>query len=113
MYIDASGATPFLCLPRKAVEIVDRIAGGEHARQAYPGARNAPLAPIGPRPARSALRMVCTRYVPRQPRASPVWQILYDHAAEIPGLSTATAAAIGAFLDCGDLHAGFTRLRSN
>lgn len=54
--------------------------------------------------------MVCIRYRPRQPRASPVWQILHDHAAKVPGLSPETAAAINAFLDCGDLHAGFTRL---
>ena len=54
--------------------------------------------------------MVCVRYRPRQPRASPVWQILHDHAAKLPGLSPKTAAAITAFLDCGDLHAGFTRL---
>jgi hypothetical protein len=54
--------------------------------------------------------MVCIRYRPRQPRASPVWQILHDHAAKVPGLSPEAAAAIAAFLDCGDLHAGFTRL---
>ena len=54
--------------------------------------------------------MVCVRYRPRQPRASPVWQILHDHAAKVPGLSPEAAAAIAAFLDCGDLHAGFTRL---
>jgi hypothetical protein len=54
--------------------------------------------------------MVCVRYRPRQPRASPVWQIFHDHAAKVPGLSPEAAAAISAFLDCGDLHAGFTRL---
>ena len=54
--------------------------------------------------------MVCVRYRPRQPRASPVWQILHDHAAKLPGLSVEAAGAITAFLDCGDLHAGFTRL---
>ncbi|MSU49351.1 MAG: hypothetical protein EXS37_09745 [Opitutus sp.] len=53
--------------------------------------------------------MVCIRYRARQPRASPVWQVLHDHAAKLPGLSTDAAAAIAAFLDCGDLHAGFTR----
>jgi len=54
--------------------------------------------------------MVCTRYRPRQPRASPVWQVLLDHAAKLPGVSAEAAAAITAFLNCGDLHAGFTRL---
>jgi hypothetical protein len=54
--------------------------------------------------------MVCVRYRPRQPRASPVWQILHDHAAKSPGLSSEIAAAITVFLECGDLHAGFTRL---
>jgi hypothetical protein len=44
--------------------------------------------------------MVCVRYRPRQPRASPVWQILHDHAAKLPGLSPEAAAAISAFLDC-------------
>jgi hypothetical protein len=53
--------------------------------------------------------MVCVRYRPRQPRASPVWQVLHDHAAKLPGLSPESAATITAFLDCGDLHAGFTR----
>jgi hypothetical protein len=55
--------------------------------------------------------MVCIRYRARQPRASPVWQVLPDHAAKLPGLSAATTAAIEAFLECGDLHAGFTRLQ--
>jgi hypothetical protein len=54
--------------------------------------------------------MVCVRYRPRQPRASPVWQVLHDHAAKVPGLSPEAAGAIAAFLHCGDLHAGFTRL---
>ena len=53
--------------------------------------------------------MACVRYRPRQPRASPVWQILHDHAAKLPGLSADAAAAIDAFLECGDLHTGFTR----
>ena len=64
--------------------------------------------------------MLCVRYRPRQPRASPVWQILHAHAAKLPGLSADAAApvcraehgtgrAIDAFLECGDLHAGFTR----
>jgi hypothetical protein len=44
--------------------------------------------------------MVCTRYVPRQPRASPVWQILHDHAAKVPGLAADAADAIAAFLGC-------------
>ncbi len=54
--------------------------------------------------------MVCLRYRPRQPRASPVWQVLHDHAAKLSSLPADTAAAITAFLRCGDLHAGFTRL---
>ena len=53
--------------------------------------------------------MVCIRYRARQPRASPVWQVLHDHAAKLPSLHPEAAAAITAFLDCGDLHAGFTR----
>jgi hypothetical protein len=55
--------------------------------------------------------MVCVRYRARQPHASPVWQILYGHAADVPGLSSEAAGAIDAFLDCGDLHAGFIRFR--
>ncbi len=54
--------------------------------------------------------MVCIRYRQRQPRASPVWQVLHDHAARVPGVAPAVATAIEAFLECGDLHAGFTRL---
>jgi hypothetical protein len=54
--------------------------------------------------------MVCVRYRPRQPRASPVWQVLHDHANKLPALHPEAAAAIAAFLACGDLHAGFTRL---
>ena len=54
--------------------------------------------------------MVCVRYRPRQPRASPVWQVLHDHANKLPALHPEAAAAIVAFLACGDLHAGFTRL---
>ena len=37
--------------------------------------------------------MVCVRYRPRQPRTSPVWQVLHDHAAKVPGLSSDAAAA--------------------
>ena len=55
--------------------------------------------------------MVCSRYRPRQPHASPVWQVLRDHAAKLPGLSADAAGTIDAFLDCGDLHAGFIRFR--
>jgi len=54
--------------------------------------------------------MVCIRYRPRQPRTSPAWQILHDHAAKPPGHSVEAAGAIAAFLACGDLHAGLTRL---
>ncbi|MBI4624704.1 MAG: transposase zinc-binding domain-containing protein, partial [Verrucomicrobia bacterium] len=54
--------------------------------------------------------MVCTRNRARQPRASRVWQVLHDHADKLPALHPETAAAIAAFLECGDLHAGFTRL---
>lgn len=54
--------------------------------------------------------MVCVRYRPRQPRASPVWQILHDHGDKLPAVAPENAAAIQEFLDCGDLHAGFTRL---
>jgi hypothetical protein len=78
--------------------------------------------------------MVCSRYRPRQPRASPVWQVLHDHweafrrrpparAAHRPGRRRsshepppATSApdhadtVVQAFLRCGDLHAGFTHL---
>jgi hypothetical protein len=54
--------------------------------------------------------MVCVRYRPRQPRASPVWQVLHDHADTLASLHPEAAAAVTAFLRCGDLHAGFTRL---
>jgi len=54
--------------------------------------------------------MVCTRYRPRQPRASPVWQVLHDHADKLPFLHPEATTAIAEFLECGDLHAGFTRL---
>ena len=63
--------------------------------------------------------MVCIRYRPRQPRASPVWQaclrrpgrqVLHDHANKLPALHPEAAAAIEAFLEGGDLRAGFTRL---
>jgi hypothetical protein len=42
--------------------------------------------------------MVCVRYRLRQPRASPIWQILHDYAAKLPGLSADTAAAIDEYL---------------
>ena len=38
--------------------------------------------------------MVCVRYRPRQPRASPVWQVLHDHTAHLPGLSPDAAGAL-------------------
>ena len=38
--------------------------------------------------------MVCRRYRPRQPRASPVWQILHDRAAKRSSLHPEAAAAI-------------------
>lgn len=64
--------------------------------------------------------MICVCYRPRQPRASPVWQILCDHVADVLSLAPevavpvcrtehGTGRAIGGFLDCGDLHAGFAR----
>ena len=68
-----------------------------------------PILPTDPPSRPPAPKRSCIRYRARQPRASPVWQILHDHAAKLPGLSAATTAAIEAFLECGDLHAGFTR----
>ncbi len=67
--------------------------------------------------------MVCRRYLPRQPRASPVWQVLKHHwSAFLQRQETSMAnnqgplpahipTAVAAFLRCGDLHAGFTRLQ--
>lgn len=66
--------------------------------------------------------MVCLCYRPRQPRASPVWQALKEHwsayqtrqeagIARKHPLPAHAPAAVKAFLRCGDLHAGFTRLR--
>ena len=54
--------------------------------------------------------MRCHRYRPRQPHASPVWQVFHDHAHRLTGLAPATTRGLNAFLRCGDLHAGFTRL---
>jgi hypothetical protein len=36
--------------------------------------------------------MVYPRYRPRQPHASPVWQVVRDHATKLPGLSLAVMA---------------------
>ena len=55
-------------------------------------------------------KRVCIRYRPRQLRASPVWQVVHDHAEQLPALAPETKTAIAAFLACGVLHAGFTRL---
>jgi hypothetical protein len=67
--------------------------------------------------------MVCRRYRPRQPRASPVWQVLREHwpaylirqeagaSAKHGPMPSHAPDAVAAFLRCGDLHAGFTRLR--
>jgi len=67
--------------------------------------------------------MVCRRYRPRQPRASPVWQVFKHHwpaylvrqeagtSSKSGPLAAHIPAAVSAFLRCGDLHAGFTRLR--
>lgn len=67
--------------------------------------------------------MVCRRYRPRQPRASPVWQVLKQHwpaylvrqeggtSAKHGTLAPHLPSAVTAFLRCGDLHAGFTRLQ--
>ncbi len=67
--------------------------------------------------------MVCRRYRPRQPRASPVWQVFRHHwpaylirqeagtSAKHGPLAAPIPSAVTAFLRCGDLHAGFTRLR--
>ncbi|MCF7688517.1 MAG: transposase [Cephaloticoccus sp.] len=59
--------------------------------------------------------MVCRRYRPRHPRASPVWQVFADHwptyqrtlASHHPHLDH----TVSAFLRCGDFRAGFTRWR--
>lgn len=67
--------------------------------------------------------MVCRRYRPRQPRSSPVWQVFRQHwpayllrqeagiSAKHGPLAAQVPSAVAAFLRCGDLHAGFTRLR--
>ncbi len=67
--------------------------------------------------------MVCRRYRPRQPRASPVWQVFKEHwlaymmrqeagtSVKHGPLAAHIPSAVTAFLRCGDLHAGFTRLR--
>ena len=59
------------------------------------------------------------RYRPRQPRASPVWQVVRDHwpafRAAYPGryqadwgpLPDRADTAVSAFLRCGDFNAGF------
>lgn len=67
--------------------------------------------------------MVCRRYRPRQPRASPVWQVFRQHwpaylvreqagaSANSGPLPPHVPAAVTTFLRCGNLHAGFTRFR--
>ncbi|MSU47004.1 MAG: hypothetical protein EXS42_07775 [Lacunisphaera sp.] len=67
--------------------------------------------------------MVCCRYRPRQPRVTPVWRVLKhlwsaflqsQEAKVATGdgrMTTHVTTAVAAFLHCGDLHAGFTRLR--
>jgi len=51
-----------------------------------------------------------TRYRPRRRRASPVWQVLRDHARHLTDLAPATARTLARFQRCGDLHSGLTRL---
>ena len=78
--------------------------------------------PRGGRPVDSV--PTCTNHFrPRQPRASPVWQVVHDHWTGFRAAYTAHSAAtwgplpaqvdsaVSAFLSCGDCHSGFTRLR--
>ena len=62
-------------------------------------------------------------YQPRQPRRSPLWQCVHDHAAafrqqyprqhlaRFGPLRPVVTEVIDKFLDCGDLHQGFARVR--
>lgn len=64
-----------------------------------------------------------TIYQPRQPRRSPLWQCVHHHAAAfrqeysqqyLPRhgpLRTVVTEVLDKFLDCGDLHHGFARVR--
>lgn len=55
------------------------------------------------------------RYRPRQPRASPVWQILHDHWTAFRRARAIhddhLDQTVQAFLRCGDFRSGFTRWR--
>lgn len=54
-------------------------------------------------------------YRPRKPRASPLWQCVNRHLPELRALGRVRRAVEGnvleRFLECGDLHRGFARIR--
>jgi hypothetical protein len=54
-------------------------------------------------------------YRPRKPRASPLWQRVNRHLPELRASGRVRRAVeenvLGRFLECGDLHCGFARIR--
>jgi hypothetical protein len=54
-------------------------------------------------------------YRPRRPRASPLWQCVSRHLSELRASGRARRAVeqnvLERFLECGDLHCGFARIR--
>ncbi len=56
-----------------------------------------------------------TTYLPRRPRASPLWQCVSRHLPELRASGRVRHAieqsVLERFLECGDLHCGFARIR--
>jgi hypothetical protein len=54
-------------------------------------------------------------YRPRKPRASPLWQCVSRHLPELRAAGRVRHAVeenvLERFLECGDLHRGFARIR--
>ena len=54
-------------------------------------------------------------YRPRRPRASPLWQCVNRHLPELRASGRVRRAVeenvLERFLECGDLHCGFARIR--
>ena len=54
-------------------------------------------------------------YRPRRPRASPLWQCVHRHLPELRAAGrvrrAVEASVLERFLECGDLHCGFARMR--
>ena len=54
-------------------------------------------------------------YRPRKPRASPLWQCVSRHLPELRAAGRLRRAieqnVLERFLECGDLHCGFARIR--